>query len=543
MRLGPNDARARSRSPPPRPGQPNLLAEGTWQQIPSASLYVQPDTANGGKRLPVHPPGSNAHAAYNTYLTMECRDKCNDQHYIPHISYGEHSKDPRHMRNSQWKDHVFEYSDDLSTNQGYEQAATRLRQLRPTDLWASPPCTCHSCMQNLNVGRRTPLQEARFKTKMSRCEKIWENVMKLCLLQHHLGGRAHVENPIGCLTWHLKDKYTKQFLEVSHRARRDQCRDGLTDPDTGGPIPKGTRIQTTSLQFRDLVQLRCDGHQGLEHTHLMGGTPMRRSAFYPVKFCRAMAKAMLTLRDNIVKNVEALAIKVEHDYEEASTAVPSDEECDLTDEDPEWQSCYASCEVKDSAYAGFQDPSLVEEEHAEEKVIQQNARYLMNVHRNLGHPSNRLLAKILREAKAPEPVVKQAEDLQCPVCQRFRRVAPARPGGVAHATEFGECLAIDQSYQYNETDGKRSLVTHFLDEANTYHVTVTIREGNYATEENVGNIDADELLAALKEHWLKHFPRPDRIHCDSEGVFQSGKFHKFCGDRNIRIKVCAGEAH
>ena len=43
---------------------------------------------------------------------------------------------------------------------------------------------------------------------------------------------------------------------------------------------------------------------------------------------------------------------------------------------------------------------------------------LQRVHRNLGHPSNRLLVQILQEAKAPESVIKMARELECPsMCQ------------------------------------------------------------------------------------------------------------------------------
>ena len=52
---------------------------------------------------------------------------------------------------------------------------------------------------------------------------------------------------------------------------------------------------------------------------------------------------------------------------------------------------------------------------------------LMRVHRNLGHPSNRLLVQLLKEAKAPESVIEVATKLECPICAHYVRTAPARP--------------------------------------------------------------------------------------------------------------------
>ena len=70
---------------------------------------------------------------------------------------------------------------------------------------------------------------------------------------------------------------------------------------------------------------------------------------------------------------------------------------------------------------------------------------LLRVHRNLGHPSNRLLVQLLKEAKAPESVIEIATKLECPICARYVRTAPARPANPYRARELGHTVAMDFS--------------------------------------------------------------------------------------------------
>ena len=167
---------------------------------------------------------------------------------------------------------------------------------------------------------------------------------------------------------------------------------------------------------------------------------------------------------------------------------------------------------------------------------------LMGVHRNLGHPSNKLYAQILREAKAPETVIKAAETLSCPICDRFKRSKPSRPAKPQKARELGECLAVDFSY-HRMPNGKRFLLANFIDEASRFHVGKVIKEAFVESDAALGNCDAESLLESLQSDWIRWMASPKRIHVDSEGVFAAGKLAEFCGRRNIRIVVCGGEAH
>ena len=95
---------------------------------------------------------------------------------------------------------------------------------------------------------------------------------------------------------------------------------------------------------------------------------------------------------------------------------------------------------------------------------QSSLQRLMRVHRNLGHPSNRLLAQILKEAKAPISVIELASKLECPICARHVHTSPARPANPYRARELGQIVAMDISF-HTTPNQEKLMILHFIDEA------------------------------------------------------------------------------
>ena len=114
------------------------------------------------------------------------------------------------------------------------------------------------------------------------------------------------------------------------------------------------------------------------------------------------------------------------------------------------------------------------EDEEEDRTIKR----LIIIHRNLGHPSNKLLQQILRDAQAPAAVIAAAGELHCPLCSRFAQTEPARPASVSHARKFNETLCIDMAY-HDLGEGRQALVIHFVDEASRSHIADLVREGTF----------------------------------------------------------------
>ena len=100
---------------------------------------------------------------------------------------------------------------------------------------------------------------------------------------------------------------------------------------------------------------------------------------------------------------------------------------------------------------------------------------LRRVHSNLGHPSNALLTRILKEAKAPDVVIDAIKDINFETCERLRRIAPARPSNAMKARRTGEYLAVDMSYHITP-DGQRFMLANFRDEASRLHTAKVIKQ-------------------------------------------------------------------
>ena len=98
----------------------------------------------------------------------------------------------------------------------------------------------------------------------------------------------------------------------------------------------------------------------------------------------------------------------------------------------------------------------------------------MRIHKNLGHPSNKLLVQILKEAQAPTSVVELAAQLHCPICARHVSTAPARPAIPHRARELGQVVAMDLSFHTTE-DNVKLMILHFIDETSRYHTAKVIK--------------------------------------------------------------------
>ena len=75
----------------------------------------------------------------------------------------------------------------------------------------------------------------------------------------------------------------------------------------------------------------------------------------------------------------------------------------------------------------------------------------------VGHPTNEVLARMLRLGEAQDVMIRAAEQLQCSVCQLGSR--PRRPFAAkaeSRAVSFGTCVHIDLKYEHTISVAKPS---------------------------------------------------------------------------------------
>ena len=147
----------------------------------------------------------------------------------------------------------------------------------------------------------------------------------------------------------------------------------------------------------------CTGH---EHGH--DTTETDETGFYPHSFCQRAVQ--------IWKNSDDVSPKrILKRFEEAREAEEVKFTCEGCNSLNSLPSC-PCCETEDwnlnevmPAIHQLRQEIPDDDEGDAEKSTEQR---LLRVHRNLGHPSNRLLVQVLQEAKAPESVIKIARELE-----------------------------------------------------------------------------------------------------------------------------------
>ena len=68
---------------------------------------------------------------------------------------------------------------------------------------------------------------------------------------------------------------------------------------------------------------------------------------------------------------------------------------------------------------------------------------LRQMHTNLGHPSNHVLARAIRVTGGSAAAVRAALQLRCDVCESQQHPGPHLPARLRTDREFGDTTAID----------------------------------------------------------------------------------------------------
>ena len=166
------------------------------------------------------------------------------------------------------------------------------------------------------------------------------------------------------------------------------------------------------------------------------------------------------------------------------------------------------------------------------------------IHANLGHPSNQVLVRTLKEAGASAEILKRAAEFHCVHCARRGHAQPHRTSQVPHSTRKWETISVDTLWWHSpHKDEKGNSHEHvvgvsFMDEASDFHVATIVRSGT----SKQGFVSSEEFKAALAKKWLRILPKPGGIRFDDEGAFRDQKLIEWIEAQAIRVSVIAGEA-
>ena len=165
------------------------------------------------------------------------------------------------------------------------------------------------------------------------------------------------------------------------------------------------------------------------------------------------------------------------------------------------------------------------EEVEDERVIR---LAVAKLHTNLGHPSNKALARAIRLTGGSDLAIATALGHQCPVCDRLKN--PTNPShqaaGIPEVKDFGRAIAIDL-FTLADCFGKP---LNFLN--------VVCLGSGYQIVTPVGSKHPNVVWDALHKCWMSWAGPPDTVICDG-----GGEFRQECSteleDMSVKIKGTA----
>ena len=418
---------------------------------------------------------------------------------------------------------------DLTTRSGFRKAAQFIREMKPRCVHISPPCFPWSPMQNLNHSRDQiqRLFELRRKHRklLHHCRRLAE--IQVLEMNSHLSfdekhmdfHHAGFEHPLRAVSWGLDEVRVVVRLCGGERFRVDGCRHGLINKDTHNLFHKPWGWCTTHQGIRTALELKCN-HQPWEYDRIEG-KHTSQTAVYPFLLCRRFAKALMKDLEplfSVFREVNGVFLgenpeEEEHDGNSPENVVP------VEDAEPGEALRFTPAELQQK---------------------------LRTIHRNLGHPCQSTMLRLLRDAGADAEVLSEAAKFECPECLQRGRRSSAQPVAPAPVREKWHTVSVDTFWwKYPEKalapkeKNQHVVGLSIFDEATDFHGAVLIRMGSGGP---MHNISGEEFTQAFSEGWLQRYPAPVVLRYDEEGFFRGLKLKEFLEKFGIKLEPIAGES-
>ena len=374
-----------------------------------------------------------------------------------------------------------------------------LEQAKPSLLVVCPTCTHEGGWENYNRLFRTPLETARL-IHQSR-QKV-----RFCVNQIHKqikrGGDFVFEHPWGSRVW--KSKETESLRRKFGVFRVDMCAYNLKCPDTQLPIQKATGLMTSRKEVASFTH-KCPGchkHRSVEGKLKDGTSVSTFVAQYTPEFVRA-----------VLDSFSKAGMRTDEEFQQVDLC-DLEVECLAADEQPE--------AVEDSPQA-----------EAAPQVDDKIRSALMKPHKNLGHPSQADMLRILKHSGASAEAIRAVPHLECSVCAQHKQPASALPAKVTRKLEFNEIVSLDVKYLPGWKANQRVPCVNIVDHGNSMQVMAPI-----FTRET-----GELLKGVFRDSWMTWAGPPVHLITDPSKPNLSQELQQFCENNGIHMSHIAADAH
>ena len=161
-------------------------------------------------------------------------------------------------------------------------------------------------------------------------------------------------------------------------------------------------------------------------------------------------------------------------------------------------------------------------------------------HRAAGHPTNRNLARIVKDAGHPEWKVAVVLNHSCPACESLRpggtssgRVPPASTSPMYKAWQ---AVGVDSGEWVVPNQKRKVKFILFIDAATKLRVVHPLYMCDLL---EMRTEKAQDVIQSFSERWLGSYPKPELLLMDSAKTFISEALHDFASSVNIMVHYTA----
>lgn len=382
---------------------------------------------------------------------------------------------------------------DLSDPKARKQLKEELRLHPPELLILCPPCTDESGWIHLNSTRMDRLEYLRRK---SQSRMFIRFCCELFRQQIQLGGRALFEHPTGSDMWKYPE--VQALCRKFYTTKLHMCMYGMQLPHSDNFIKKSTRLLLSHEEMCSLG-ITCPGPSDPRHAehdviaghHSKVGSISAFAGKYPSRFVKAVLETVPAFH-----NQEVLAI-----------------ECDAVPEK-------AWTEVHEVAAAEDHNP-------------QELKSVLMKLHRNLGHPPNSDLVRVLKHGQASPVVLELAKDFSCPFCESRSKPKTPMPARTDHVVGFNKQIGVDVKHLRGWKTNQKVKALNIVCHASGFQRMIPFFE-----------VETSRLLRKLfEDHWIAWAGVPEEMLLDPAQTNMAEPMTGTAEDQGTVVRHIAAEAH
>ena len=438
------------------------------------------------------------------------------------------------------------------TNAQHRQEFFELqRRCGPHFIWLAPPCTKWSPLQLLNVK-----DDARWE--VLQCERDYEEhhhlrfTAKVFKQQLDTQSHAGVEQPKRAHSW--KTKTFEKLDNKWFKADFDQCALGAWLPDENSiptPILKPTTVALTDERLAYSLAIKCPGC--LTHLPIEGSSPgignrAKASATYQPAMCAVIAGKIH--RFLLKEAAFAAEDPPDQDQQHLPPDLPQPEHDEMQEQPslqpPEPDQHQLESQIKQLVDQGLQrlPPShLQEQPHSKQptgvmkKLQPQSAgealRIITRLHRNLGHPTNAQLRKLLQDHNANDKLLTALDSFNCPICHQRQRPVQVPKTGMYRGTFFNDKVQADTMWLSVSRDGSNRIPILVMSDTTTRMIAARLLPDEKSTS----------FIQAIERAWTSHFGMMNVLQVDEHRGWCSDQVLDWASENHVELQISPGKAH